>query len=135
MEYQDKIAWLKRYRDDLEPLRSLVVEAQEVRSIAEGLSMNWSGMPSGGDGPTKAERAVEALEALGEQIAAEKDMLLARRAEIIKAIESIQDKRQRDVLRYLYINGFSWPEVSAWTGYDKRYVHRLHNRAVESLQI
>lgn len=135
MEYQDKIAWLKRYRDDLEPLRSLVVEAQEVRSIAEGLSMNWSGMPSGGDGPTKVERAMEALEALGEQITAEKDMLLAQRAEIVKAIESIQDKRQRDVLRYLYINGFSWPEVSAWTGYDKRYVHRLHNRAVDSLKI
>lgn len=135
MEYSEKTAWLKRYRDDLETLRSLNAEAEEVRSIADGISINWSGMPGGSGGPTKAEKALEALEALMDKIEADKTEIIARRAEIKACIESVQDERQRNILRYRYINGFSWPEVSGRLGYDQCYIQRVHRRAVEAMEI
>ena len=135
MEYSEKTAWLKRYRDDLETLRSLNAEAEEVRSIADGISINWSGMPGGSSGPTKAEKALEALEALMNKINADKAEIISRREEIMKCIDAVEDKRERTILRYRYINGFSWPEVVARLGYDERYVKRMHCRAVEALKI
>lgn len=135
MENSEKTAWLKRYRDDLETLRSLNAEAEEVRSIADGISINWSGMPGGSGGPTKAEKALEALEALMDKIETDKTEIIARRAEIKACIESVQDERQRNILMYRYINGFSWPEVSARLGYDQRYVERMHRRAVMDMEI
>lgn len=135
MEYSEKTAWLNRYRDDLETLRSLNAEAEEVRSIADGISINWSGMPGGSGGLTKAEKALESLEALMDKIKADKTEIIARRAEIKACIESVQDERQRNILRYRYINGFSWPEVSARLGYDQCYIQRVHRRAVEAMEI
>ncbi len=135
MEYSEKTVWLKRYRDDLETLRSLNAEAEEVRSIVDGISINWSGMPGGSGGPTKAEKALESLEALMDKIEADKTEIIARRAKIKACIESVQDERQRNILRYRYINGFSWPEVSARLGYDQCYIQRVHRRAVEAMEI
>ena len=135
MEYSEKTTWLKRYRDDLETLRSLNGEAEEVRSIADGISINWSGMPGGSGGPTKAEKALEALEALMDKITTDKNEIITRRAEIKACIESVQDERQRNILRYRYINGFSWAEVAARMGYEKRYLFQMHRNAVAALEI
>lgn len=135
LEYTEKIALLKKYRDDLETLRSLNSEAEEVRSIADGISINWSGMPGGSGGPTKAEKALEALEGLMEQIEVDRTELIFRREEIKACIELVKDDRQRTILRYRYLNGFSWPEVSARLGYDECYVKRMHSRAIDTLKI
>lgn len=135
MEYSEKVPWLKRYRNDLETLRSLNAEAEEVRSIAEGISINWSGMPGASGGPTKAEKALEALEVLIIHINIDRQDIIAERAEIKNCIESVPDERKRNILRYRYINGFSWAEVAARMGYDKRYLFRMHRDAVDELKI
>lgn len=135
MEYSDKVKWLKRYRNDLAPMISLINEAKELRSISESISINWSGLPGGGDGPTKVEKALEAIEGLLDNIQMEREAIETHRAEILRAIDSLADKRERDVLRYLYINGFSRDEVSARMGYAERYVYQLQRNAIEELKI
>lgn len=135
MEYSDKVKWLRRYRNDMAPVISLIDEAKELRSISESISINWSGLPGGGDGPTKVEKALEAIEGLLDKIQVEREAIEAHRTEILQAIDSLTDKRERDVLRYLYINGFRWSEIAARTGYEIRHLRRLRDYGIEHLKI
>lgn len=54
--------------------------------------------------------------------------------EIEAAIDRIPDWRYRDVLRFRYVNGWTWERIADEMGYDLRWVHRLHGRALAMIE-
>lgn len=46
--------------------------------------------------------------------------------EIETAIDRIDDDRYRDILRFRYINGWSWERIAREMHYDRRQITRLH---------
>lgn len=54
-----------------------------------------------------------------------------------QAIESLTDPAERLVMRYRYINGYSWRKVCMQMqsqGYSERQVYRLHGWALDKLK-
>lgn len=126
---------LGQYRQCFQTWISLIEEEAELRSLSEKITASLSGIPGGtGDRPDKVGMVLEGVEAALGKISDEMCDINARRNDVIALVESVPDERERIVLRYAYINGFSWREISARTGYDERYVRRLHQRAIEHLE-
>lgn len=131
----DKVEVLRRYRDCIDVWCSLVEEEKRLRSLAEGVTASLSGLPGGtGDGPGKVGIVLEGMERILNEITEEQCRIEDLRKEALQVIRSIEDSRERTVLRFYLINHFGWQEISCRTGYDERYVRRLYHRAVQNLQ-
>lgn len=127
---------LGQYRRCFGTWLSLVDEERQLRSLAEKITAALGGMPGGtGDRPDKVGMVLEGIEKALDKIGADQCELSARRAAVLTLVNSVPDERERAVLRYAYINGYSWREISARTGYDERHVRRLHQRALEFLEM
>ena len=50
--------------------------------------------------------------------------------EIYKRIDRMQDQTEREILRYRYIDGLNWEQISTRLNYSKRNVTRIHGRAL-----
>lgn len=54
--------------------------------------------------------------------------------EIETAIDRIDDDRYRDILRFRYINGWSWERIAREMHYDRRQITRLHGLALLEIE-
>ena len=50
--------------------------------------------------------------------------------EILYAIDSLKDERQKEILTRRYVNGESFPEIMEKIGYEKTQIYVLHGRAL-----
>lgn len=53
--------------------------------------------------------------------------------EIRSAVEGVASALHRELLEYRYIYCLSWDEIAKRLGYDKRYVFKLHDRALREM--
>ena len=51
------------------------------------------------------------------------------------AIRAVEDDRLSEVLELYYIDGFTWDQVAERMGLDKRWVFRLHGRALMMINV
>ena len=61
MTYDEKLAFLRRYRDAQRTMRRLLEELQQLQAEATSVSQALSGMPSGGGDGQAIPRAVERI--------------------------------------------------------------------------
>lgn len=87
MTNQDKIAWLRRYREAAAEQDRLMAEIARWRSLAERVSPTLSGMPAGSGGPARMIAAVERLDELEAELAEQIVERVATRREIGQAID------------------------------------------------
>lgn len=57
------------------------------------------------------------------------------RRQLELSINSLSDRRQKEILRRRYIDGCSWKEIAQMMHLDNRWILRLHNHALENLQL
>ena len=53
----------------------------------------------------------------------------------IDAIDGADESRLREVLELYYIDGYSWERVAETMELDKRWVFRLHGRALQRIKV
>lgn len=135
MTYDEKIAFLRRYRDAQRTMRRLLEELAQLRAEAASVSQALSGMPSdGGDGQA-IPRAVERIDDAESRLASAYGTALAERSRVKDAIDTVPDPLRRDILTRRYILGQRWERIAADNDLVMRQVFRLHHRAVESLDL
>ena len=49
-----------------------------------------------------------------------------------KVIDDLENTNERTVLRYKYLMFLSWKEISTKMGYSKRWVIKLHEKAIQN---
>lgn len=111
-----------------------VSREQELRERCENMTTNWGAEVHGGgdvhkDGP---------LVALAQAHAALKPLYLAwERAEdeVDRFLDGIQDTRYKAILKYRYVDLYTWPRVikeleKSGIYYEDRQVFRLHGKAL-----
>lgn len=76
---------------------------------------------------------VRALERLQRELDQRAGEYAERVAEAERRIDAMGDALQRDVLRYRYLNGWSWREISARTGLSQDWLKHVHARAVKKI--
>ena len=134
MDNEAKKAFLRRYQDAVKTEKSIEEEIRELRSNAMMHSQNMDGMPRGSAQSDLSDYAAKFDEMLSE-LRDEIDQKWEIRREIIKAIEELPSEGEKIVMRFRYINGWSWERISVESSYTYRHVTRLHGNALIHLKI
>ena len=135
MTYNEKIAFLRRYRDAQRTMRRLLEELQQLQAEATSVSQALSGMPSGGGDGQAIPRAVERIADAESRLVSAYGAALAECSRVKDAIDTVPDPLRRDILTSRYILGQRWERIAADIDRDLRWVLRLHHRAVDELTI
>ena len=135
MTYDEKIAFLRRYRDAQRTMRRLLEELQQLQAEATSVSQALSGMPSGGGDGQAIPRAVERIAEAESRLVSAYGAALAECSRVKDAIDTVPDPLRRDILTSRYILGQRWERIAADIDRDLRWVLRLHHRAVDELTI
>lgn len=134
MEYSEKIAWLRRYREAVQREETLAQEIEALRCQAARVTQALTGMPGGGDGQA-IPRAVERIMETQMLLAAEAVRAVNVHDQVKAAIDGVTDPLRRDILTRRYILGQRWERIAADNHRDLRWMLRLHHRTVEDLTI
>lgn len=119
---------MRRIDKEISALLRLV---QSTRESLESITQNYNS-----DGaqvtkdPHKFDRLIE-LEAL---VDSKVDEQIELKAEILRTIMQLDDRRQRLVLMEYYIEMKTWEQVAVDLNYAFRHVIRLHGMALKALQ-
>ena len=135
MTNQDKIAWLRRYREAAAEQDRLMAEIARWHSLAERVSPTLSGMPAGGGGPGRMISAVEHINALEAELAEQLAERVATRREIGQAIGRVPDERLARLLRLRYIDGMTWEKIAVQMDMTYQWVCQLHGKSLELIVI
>lgn len=135
MTNQDKIAWLRRYREAAAEQDRLMAEIARWRSLAERVSPTLSGMPAGSGGPARMIAAVERMDELEAELAEQIVERVATRREIGQAIDRLPDERLARLLRLRYIDGMTWEKIAVQTDMTYQWVCQLHGKSLELIVI
>ena len=135
MTYDEKLAFLRRYRDAQRTMRRLLEELQQLQAEATSVSQALSGMPSGGGDGQAIPRAVERIADAESRLVSAYGAALAELNWVKDAIDTVPDPLRRDILTRRYILGQRWERIAADIDRDLRWVLRLHHRAVDELTI
>ena len=134
MTNQDKIAWLRRYREAAAEQDRLMAEIARWRSLAERVSPTLSGMPAGGGGPARMIAAVERMDELEAELAEQIVERVTIRREFGQAIARLPDERLARLLRLRYIDGYTLEKIAVEMHYCYKQTKRLHWRALDVLE-
>lgn len=107
---------------------------QRIRAKLEaGRMSNLTGMPRGGgvDWTETADRVIELERRLQAQIA---EMCRQKQA-AIEAIDRVEEAKYREVLELYYLDGYTWEQVTERMSLDKRWVYRLHGKALQRITV
>ncbi len=134
MEYSEKIAWLRRYREAVQREETLAQEIEALRCQAARVTQALTGMPGGGDGQA-LPRAVERIMETQMLLAAEAVRAVNVHDQVKAAIDGVADPLRRDILTRRYILGQRWERIAADQNFTLRRVLQLHRSTVDRMEI
>ena len=135
MTYDEKLAFLRRYRDAQRTMRRCMEELEQLRSEAASVSQALSGAPSGGGDGQAIPRAVERIADAESRLVSAYGAALAERSQVEKVIETVPDPLRRDILIRRYILGQRWERIAADNNFTLRRVLQIHHKTVEAMEI
>lgn len=135
MTYQEKVKFLKRYKQIDKEIDQLLLEKSEIFSLGTKITPTYSDMPKGTGASDKVQSTVEKLGALEKKIDSKIDEWYEAKLNIEKAIHTVESDTLRLLLRYRYINGWTWEKIAVEMNYAYRNVTRLHGKAINLIKI
>lgn len=135
MTNKEKKEYLKRYRKIDRELNQLIMEKDEILSLSTKITPTYSDMPKGTGESNKIQSTIEKLEAQENKINQKIYLLYEVKENIEKALHTVEDDTLRVLLRYRYINGFTWEKIAVMMNYGYRNVTRLHGKALKQIKI
>ena len=92
-------------------------------------------VPSGVRNARRMEDIVMKIMDLENAINADIDSLIALKREIVSAIKAVPNLEYQTLLELRYLCFKPWEQIAVKMGYDLRYTHKLHKRALEECNI
>jgi DNA-directed RNA polymerase specialized sigma subunit len=135
MTSQEKKEQLQKYKEAEREAVRLEEEIARWYSQAERTTTVLQKAPGGGTGGDRLQSAVEEIDGLLCQLGDKRAESVRIRRKIEDAIANVSDGRQRQLLRYRYIEGMTWTKTAVNLGVDERWVYRLHGQALSNLTI
>lgn len=133
MTYEEKVRWLRRYRDALKLEVELRQELEAQRARACKTTAALTGMPGGGGDGQALPRAVESIVAAQQELQAQINLCGATRREVVAALDQVTDARDHEILRRRYLLGQRWENIAVDMHIELRWIYRRHRRAVSEL--
>lgn len=133
MSYEEKVRWLRRYRDALRLEKELREELKDQQTRSCKTTAALTGMPGGGGDGQALPRAVESIVAAQQELQAQINLCGATRREVVAALDQVTDARDHEILRRRYLLGQRWEKIAVEMNIELRWVYRRHRRAVSGL--
>lgn len=135
MTYEEKKAWLGRYREAEKKYQQLSERLAEAQTATRRTTQNVSAVPGGsGDGQSLA-RAVEREDEAERRAYAQLAVCDALFEEIDEVLEQLEDYRDYCILRKYYLDFQTWEKIAADMDISVRWLHSLRAQAIEQLKI
>lgn len=101
--------------------------------LEAGRMSRITGMPRGGgeDWTATADRLIELEQRVNARI---RELVRVKQA-AMEAIDRVGEARLREVLELYYLDGYSWDQVAERMAMDKRWVFRLHGKALQRIEV
>lgn len=135
MTNKEKKAYLSRYKKIDNEINQLILERDEMMSLATKITPNYSDMPSSHSSGDKVQLSVERMmyyeAALNQKI----DELYEIKTDIERAIHTVKDSNLMVLLRYRYINGCTWEDIALRMSYSYMHTCRLHAKALDLMML
>jgi hypothetical protein len=124
------------YRID-QRINSKIEQVQSLRDLAEKASATLSDVP-----PSKGTRNVHRMEDviakmmdMESEISADMKRLLNLKHEIVTVINCVESPELQTLLELRYLCFKTWEQIAVVLHFDLRWVHRLHNRALNEIEL
>ena len=134
MTNQEKKAYLSRYRDNEREIRRLQEEILRWESLAGRTTVSFGGA-GGSNGEDRMQAAIEQIVALQNRLTLQLEQQVQVRDGIEAAIGTVPEERLRLLLRYRYIEGWTWERIAVEMNYAYRNVTRLHGQALADMKM
>lgn len=135
MTYEEKKAWLGRYREAEKKYNRLSERLAEAQTATRRITQNISAVPGGGGDGQNLARAVEREEEAERKAYAQRAICDTLFEEIDEALEQLEDHRDYCILREYYLNLQTWEQIAARMNISPRWLHSLRAHAIEQLNI
>jgi len=136
MSNKDKIKYLKRYITLDREIDRKLKEVGRLRSKLTRITQVLTAEPRGGGSIYgKTEEILAKIVDLEKEIDADVDRLIAVRDNIKSVIEVVEDDRERLLLQYRYLDGWTFEKIAVEMNYSWRQIHRLHSKALTNLKM
>lgn len=136
MTYEEKVAWLRRYRQALRDEARLRDRIKAVRSRAESTTQALKPV-SGSDGQdgSKIEQCAELLDQYQRELQAQLQQSETIRKSIESAIRALPSVLQQNVLQARYIDGLPVWRTANRLNISESWVLKAQKKAIENLKI
>ena len=135
MTYEEKKAWLWRYRSAkrfellrLDELATLEAEAMHT-------TQRYSPTPGGGGDGQTLPRSVERIDEARREAAAQSAVCDAIRAEIMEVFRQLDDEVDFMILFRRYILLEDWPDIAVSVHISRSQMFQRHSAAIKRLEI
>ena len=106
------------------------------RDLSSSVSgMKFDGMPHSPNRPTEAPfvRCLEKIDEIQRNMEDKVAYLVRLKEEINAAIDMLASRDEQLLLRYRYLDDFTWEEIARMLNVSLRTVHRIHGSALQNL--
>lgn len=133
----ETLEFLRSYQTQLHEARLVSEQLRELEAVITRITPYLGQGVQVVRGPNlhKLEQSVEQLEALRGQLAQKLDAAAKAQARVVVAIELLEDKRTRQMMRARYLLNKTWPDISRMLDTDERWLRRQHERALKRLSL
>ena len=135
MTYEEKKAWLWRYRSAKRFERLRLDELATLEAEAMHTTQRYSATPGGGGDGQALPRAVERIEEARQAAEAQSTVCDAIRAELMDVFSKLDDEVDFMILfrRYVLLEG--WDKIAVYVRLSRSQMFQHHSAAVRQLDI
>lgn len=135
MTYEEKKAWLWRYRRARKKELYLTRELKEAELDYGRMTRTLSSVPGGGGDGQALPRAVERVEKARQALEAQLLLCDDLHAEIMAVLLRLEDPDDYEMLNLRYLHFKTWESIAAKMQLCLRQVYRRHRHAVDELEL
>lgn len=135
MTYEEKKAWLWRYRSAKRFERLRLDELATLEAEAMHTTQRYSATPGGGGDGQALPRAVERIEEARQAAEAQSAVCDAIRAEIMEVFRQLDDEVDFMILFRRYILLEDWDKIAVYVRLSRSQMFQHHSAAVRQLDI
>lgn len=123
------------YRLD-QRINSKLEQVLSLRDLTTKATATMSDMPGGGSRNVyKMQDIIGKIIDLENEINADIDQLVDLKRDIVAIIKSVENPEYQTLLELRYLCFKTWEQIAVDMGYELRYLHKLHHRALSACNI
>lgn len=135
MTNQEKIQFLRQYRNVLQKVEMLKRDLIRWRELGEKVTPSLTGMPQGGQNVPKVEQSAIMICDIEKEINERIKQLSELYMRILSAIDAVDDINLQNLLYRRYIQGQKWEKIAVEMHYSYMHVCRLHGQALDKIML